>query len=293
MDKFKGIKEKISQVDSPQNYFEGSTAVTLEFPQNLLLFERSTPEELGNESFYHHRFALMFVIETGGQFILESNHMDFKAGEAMLIFPYQFHYYPEPRPESFCWIYLSFELQYTDFLKPLFSKFVPITPRIVHYLELLIDDYADIPKRLERIASVMRLTSQILHELLYAIPEQEVELLPTRPTFVEEVNRYINDNIDQKLTIARLASQFSYSESHFRNLYQKHMKLSLGAYIQAVRLGKAISLLMRTSSNVSEISSQCGYDSVYAFSRIFKKKIGLSPLHYRQQQFKSLSTEKS
>jgi len=40
--------------------------------------------------------------------------------------------------------------------------------------------------------------------------------------------------------------------------------------------------LKYTQQSISEISTICGYDSVFSFSRFFKVKTGLSPLQWRK-----------
>ena len=57
-------------------------------------------------------------------------------------------------------------------------------------------------------------------------------------------------------------------------------------YIQYCRVCAAKKLLRETQDSVSEICIKTGYDHPAYFSKIFKKRTGLSPLEYRN------STEK-
>ena len=50
------------------------------------------------------------------------------------------------------------------------------------------------------------------------------------------------------------------------------------------RMNHARALLAATSLPVSEIASQCGYESNIYFSRHFKKKTGMTPSEYRSSQ---------
>jgi AraC-like DNA-binding protein len=45
---------------------------------------------------------------------------------------------------------------------------------------------------------------------------------------------------------------------------------------------KACGLLRLSSSRVSEIGEQCGFNSIFSFSRAFRTCYGLSPLAYRR-----------
>ena len=54
-------------------------------------------------------------------------------------------------------------------------------------------------------------------------------------------------------------------------------------YLVRIRLSRAADLLENSSCTVTETARSVGYDDVYNFSKIFKKKYGISPAYYRQQ----------
>jgi AraC family transcriptional regulator of arabinose operon len=47
------------------------------------------------------------------------------------------------------------------------------------------------------------------------------------------------------------------------------------------RLSEAAKLLQNSELNVSEIGEKCGFESLYAFSRAFRKAYGIPPRAYR------------
>jgi len=53
-------------------------------------------------------------------------------------------------------------------------------------------------------------------------------------------------------------------------------------YINTIRIQKAQNLLLETSLNLQKIAEMCGYENDFYFSRIFKKKVGLSPSQFRK-----------
>ena len=48
------------------------------------------------------------------------------------------------------------------------------------------------------------------------------------------------------------------------------------------RLSEAAQLLQSSDLNVSDIGERCGFESLYAFSRAFRKAYGIPPRTYRQ-----------
>ncbi|MBQ8758822.1 MAG: helix-turn-helix transcriptional regulator, partial [Clostridia bacterium] len=74
------------------------------------------------------------------------------------------------------------------------------------------------------------------------------------------------------------ASGFSYS--HFKELFIKHFRLSPVKYVTKMRISYACDLLVSGMYSVTEISSMCGFDNVYYFSRVFKNEMGVTPGKY-------------
>lgn len=57
-------------------------------------------------------------------------------------------------------------------------------------------------------------------------------------------------------------------------------------FLTAIRMDKSKELLESSAYNVSEIAEMVGYENPLYFSRIFKRKTGLSPLQYRREKQK-------
>src|SRR4030095_9398868 len=67
-----------------------------------------------------------------------------------------------------------------------------------------------------------------------------------------------------------------------RSLLRDLLGVSIGRYMRESRLSEAAKLLQNSEFNVSEIGEKCGFESLYAFSRAFRKAYGLPPRAYRQ-----------
>lgn len=50
-----------------------------------------------------------------------------------------------------------------------------------------------------------------------------------------------------------------------------------------LKMKEAKKLIREKNHSVTQISDMLGYSSIHNFSRAFKKKIGFSPIEYRQQ----------
>jgi transcriptional regulator GlxA family with amidase domain len=61
--------------------------------------------------------------------------------------------------------------------------------------------------------------------------------------------------------------------------------LSPNQYHLNLRITRAQELLESTLLNIEEVADQTGFENIYYFSKIFKKKVGTSPKVYRKQFF--------
>lgn len=92
---------------------------------------------------------------------------------------------------------------------------------------------------------------------------------------------YIENHFSEELSIAALADLVHYSERHFARLFKETYNMTPVDYILSLRIKHACTLLSDTDLPISEISLQSGYSDNNYFSRVFKKKIGVTPSQYR------------
>ncbi|WP_430906769.1 helix-turn-helix domain-containing protein [Maribacter sp. 2-571] len=93
-----------------------------------------------------------------------------------------------------------------------------------------------------------------------------------------ELHRYSN------LGTEDLAKLCNLSLSSFKREFTKTFNDTPNNYITLQKLKRAKELLRITEMAISEIAYGVGFNDPLYFTRIFKKKIGLSPTEYRQQE---------
>ena len=95
--------------------------------------------------------------------------------------------------------------------------------------------------------------------------------------------QHIGQNLSSPvLTNASIAEALDISEVYLRKLFIHHLNTTPKQYILEQRLQKAKGLLTDTSLTVTAISENCGFSSIYHFSREFKKKNGITPSQYAE-----------
>jgi len=84
-------------------------------------------------------------------------------------------------------------------------------------------------------------------------------------------------------TVAWCSSQFHLAPNYFGNLVRRDMHISAQEYIQNKIIEHAKGLLADPSLSIDEIAERLGFDYANHFSRLFKRKTGISPSAFRKE----------
>lgn len=82
-------------------------------------------------------------------------------------------------------------------------------------------------------------------------------------------------------SVSKLAGEIALSPDHYSRIFRRITGASPRDLIQQARLERACQLLHETPLSITEIAEQAGYSDVFQFSRLFKRKIGEAPTHWR------------
>ena len=104
----------------------------------------------------------------------------------------------------------------------------------------------------------------------------------TLPMKLELILRYIQQNIDKKITVEMLAKQICLSKDYFSKFFLRYVKTGPIEYINKKRIEKAQLLLITTSHSIKQIGYTCGYENMANFHRQFKMECKLTPKQFRE-----------
>ena len=101
---------------------------------------------------------------------------------------------------------------------------------------------------------------------------------------LDSVIKYIAENIHRAdLSNTGLGNQIGISEVYLRKLFLTHYNITPKQYILDIRIRKAKQMLRDTPFTVTSIAEDCGFSSVYHFSRAFKNRTGMTPIQYARK----------
>jgi AraC-like DNA-binding protein len=123
---------------------------------------------------------------------------------------------------------------------------------------------------------------ELLFDWLQKIHSDKADTTPHGNVILQS-QLYINEHIEDKLTVGGLAEKYHFSEKHFRYLFNKVIGIPPKQYIEIVKLEHAYGLLKTTTLTISEISEKLGFSSPRHFVTYFKKKYQITPSKCRKK----------
>ena len=84
-------------------------------------------------------------------------------------------------------------------------------------------------------------------------------------------------------TLEAMAALTGYSVSRFCALYSARFQKSPKAELLEIRLAMAKDRLRYSDLSVSAVAAECGFQSLYYFSKYFRQQTGLSPTAFREK----------
>ena len=110
-------------------------------------------------------------------------------------------------------------------------------------------------------------------EPLYIRAEEEKRLV--------EVFEYMMQHLSDQMSIPFLSRMAHMNEYKFKRAFKARFKQPVHNLLMQERLKKSIELLPDQQLSLTEIANICGYDTLAAFTKVFKKKFGRPPSAYR------------
>lgn len=246
----------------------------------------------------HDCYEIYFSISGGKQFLIDNKFYDINPGDLFVINEFESHYiskldkivherivisiYPEFL-KSICTKETNLDFCFSD-RKENFSHKISLDKdaqnRFLYFINKITtaegfgSDIIEYATFLELITSINRLyiknDSSSVKKSSYQYNEQ-----------VEQIIKYINQNITDDITIEYLANHFFLSKSYICRIFKSATGTTINKYLSARRISMAKSMLS-DGLNVNDVCEKCGFNDYSNFLKTFKKAVGISPKKYSQ-----------
>lgn len=248
----------------------------------------------------HDSYEIYFSISGGKQFLIDNRFYDISPGDIFFINQFESHYLTQIDQEIHERIVLSI---YPEFLKGLSTQETDLDycfhtrdfpsphrvrltdeeqKRFIYFIHRLTSSTgfgADIIDR-----AVFSEMMVFLNRAFYKHEKKGGEENTSAPSYhgqVDEILSYINQNIQNPLTIEDLSKHFYLSSSYMCRIFKSATGMTINKYITAKRITLSKALLTEGYS-VSEACELCGFNDYSNFLKAFTKAVGISPKKYAQ-----------
>jgi len=205
-----------------------------------------------------------------------------ESGDAILFEPWQRHHFGDgERSWSHSWLWgegpafdhwcLSLDLRVNEIVR------LPDPEMASRYFEAM----------REEVASHHPPDSEIVRNLLDSMMRELGRQMRSRgprrstPAEVQRAQRLLEEQWDSHVTLGDLASEVCLSPAHLCAQFSRHIGQPPIDYQAGIRVRRAALLLRNFELTVSDVARQVGYDEPGYFSKVFRRRMGVSPSDYR------------
>lgn len=226
-------------------------------------------------------YLLHFIVYGKGKFKVEDKIYNLSKGNIFIIRPNEITYYEADKEEPWKYIWIGFEIDKEGVLfeKSSFLNKDTLYSQASEYIfkNMLESEKFEISKELFLTSKLYELFSIIMEE------EKNKSINNFPKIYVIKAESYILANYMHDITVESISKFLGINRGYFSTIFKKATGKSPKQYIVDVRLEKAARFLLENNFTASEAARSTGYSDIFNFSKMFKRKFGVSPLHYKNK----------
>jgi AraC-like DNA-binding protein len=127
----------------------------------------------------------------------------------------------------------------------------------------------------------------IVEALLFDLLSRHLNVIrersSSRPKWLGLLLDYLDDTFEQKWTLENIATEMGVHPVYLCRTFSEHLHCTLGEYIREQRVLRGWQLLTIGDSTLAETAFQSGFADQSHFTRVFKKRFGITPGEWRGQ----------
>lgn len=253
----------------------------------------------------HHDFnELVIVTEGSAVHIVNSEEYTIKKGDVFVVGNGTVHGYKNTENFRICNIMYRHDKMFSSLpdiaASAGYQALFVLEPRITkdqsfrNRLELKRENYRTVKSILDEMIQEYESNSKCAKSMLISLFTQLAVMLSRLYSFAPDENEhdiiniakaasYIENHFNESISVAKLAELSHYSERHFVRIFKNAYNCPPIEYVINLRINRACAMLKEPSAAISETAEKCGFDDVNYFSRLFKKRVGISPSEYRKK----------
>ncbi len=118
------------------------------------------------------------------------------------------------------------------------------------------------------------------------VPDEVIKSFGARAVKIsQEGKQYMDLHYMDDIGVDTMARMFQVSANYFNKMFKQAYGISSKEYLINIRVGHAMEYLKNPALTIREAGIMVGYEDSNYFTRIFKKKTGMTPIEYRNKCF--------
>ena len=229
------------------------------------------------------KFILHYVVDGQGKLCMHGKEYFMQGGEAFVIYPQELAYYEadETNPWRYLWVIFDGP-KAEEILRSIgITEEQPMLYPAESSAEILVcmeNLLYECEQEYQTIGNFYMLL-QTMKRCIEAVEKK----LPPQQDYVEKIKRYIEYRYAEDVKVSELAEHCGLNRSYMTKCFTEDTGLSPKEYLMQYRMKKAKELLKNSELPVSNVAYTVGYSDPLAFSKMFRKREGVSPLEYREK----------
>ena len=224
-------------------------------------------------------YLLVLVNEGEAIFYHKNGVKELRAHDLLIMFPGEKIYYTATTPWSIQWVGLYGKTveKYLNLIQ--INRDKPIIHLEQYYkIEQILNELYE--KSKIRTESARLYQTSLIYQF-FSVLLQNNKSIKTG-SVAESAKKIIDYNFEKALTVDEIAKTLFVNTTYLTKRFTLTYGYSPKEYLLNKKIEYAKYLLTSSDLSIMDISNSVGYEDQLYFSRIFKKKVGVSPLKYRQ-----------
>ncbi|WP_198674146.1 AraC family transcriptional regulator [Chitinophaga alhagiae] len=252
---------------------------------------------------FHPEYELTWIVQGSGKRYAGSNMADFSAGDLVLLGPHVPH----------CWklqpglkngpAARSIVIQFTpDFLggdffskaelaniRQLFQRSgsgIQFLNNTQKQVQAQVRELAAEKNNFKKLVRLLEILQQLAVSKEYLLLDQQrliAELSPANQTRISPIFAYLVENFRKEVSLNQAAAIAGMTPNAFCKYFKRITRKTFMETVIEYRINYAAQQLIQSDKSISDICYDSGFGDVSHFYKMFKTRMEISPLHYRQE----------
>jgi AraC family transcriptional regulator len=110
------------------------------------------------------------------------------------------------------------------------------------------------------------------------------QISPLPQAVLRHVKNYMEENLQDNLSLDELARETKYSRAHFLKMFRAATGKTPHQYLTERRIERAKSMLLEAEGiSLIDIAAWCGFSSQSHLTQVFRKQIGVTPSAFKRR----------